>query len=51
VQSIWRKEDTVTLEKMLREEAPEAEIESRIFEPIIATHLGPQGIGIIGEMK
>ena len=51
VLTIWRKEDAATLEKMLRVEAPEAEIESGIIEPIIGTHLGPQGIGIISEMK
>ncbi len=51
VLTIWRKEDAVVVEKMLREEAPEAEIEIRIIEPIIGTHLGPQGIGIISEMK
>jgi len=51
VVTIWRKEDAVVVEKMLREEAPDAEIEIRIIEPIIGTHLGPQGIGIISEMK
>lgn len=51
VLTIWRKEDAVAAEKMFREEAPGAEIESRIIEPVIGTHLGPQGIGIVSEMK
>ncbi|MBN2252340.1 MAG: DegV family protein [Kosmotogaceae bacterium] len=51
VLTIWRKEDAATTEKMFREKAPEAEIETRIIEPVIGTHLGPQGIGIVSEMK
>ncbi|MCB1222743.1 MAG: DegV family protein [Mesotoga sp.] len=51
VLTIWRKEDGKTLERMLREKAPEAEVESRVIEAIIGTHLGPQGIGVISEMK
>jgi DegV family protein with EDD domain len=51
VLTIWRKEDAATLEKMLRVEAPEAEIECGFIQPIIGTHLGRQGIGIISEMK
>jgi fatty acid-binding protein DegV len=51
VLTIWRKEDGKTLERMLREKAPGAEVELRVIEAIIGTHLGPQGIGVISEMK
>lgn len=51
VLTIWRKEDGETVERMFREKAPEAEVESRVIEAVIGTHLGPQGIGIVSEMK
>ena len=36
-------------EEILLERVPNIEVEISLIEPVIGTHLGPEGIGIISE--
>jgi DegV family protein with EDD domain len=46
---IKRNEDAGELKRILLERVPAVEIETLLIEPVIGTHLGPEGIGIISE--
>jgi fatty acid-binding protein DegV len=46
---IKRNEDAEELKRILLERVPNIEVEISLIEPVIGTHLGPEGIGIISE--
>ncbi len=46
---IKRSEDAAELKRILLERVPNIEVEISLIEPVIGTHLGPEGIGIISE--
>lgn len=46
---IKRSEDATELKRILLERVPTVEVEISLIEPVIGTHLGPEGIGIISE--
>jgi DegV family protein with EDD domain len=47
--SIRRESDAREIEGLIKQKAPDVHLDIRTIEPVIGTHLGPQGLGIISE--